>query len=200
MIRSVVLVVAVLVTGLAAAPAGAADVVLPRPGQIGFSAQGAFGTLSRSGEYGTLFGAGGTLAIRARYRMRYERGVGLSFERQGFEVRDEADTVGAPRTLTLQTATLDVYQMFGTRTRTVTMLSASLGLSQGTQKLHGGETKVGGVGTGDALVLGVGASVERFVWQSWAVDVAARYHVHFHQQKTNHGVHAYAGLIFYAGY
>lgn len=195
--------VAVMAMTAALALAGtseAANVVLPRPGQIGFSGEGHLGTLTRGGEYGKLFGTGTGLAIRVRYRMRYERGLGLSFERQGFEVRDKVDTTAAPRTLTLQTATLDVYQMFGTRTNTVRMLSASLGLSQGTQKLEGGETKVGGVGTGDALVLGLGGGLERFVWQSWALNAGVRYYAHLHQQKVNHAVHVYAGAIFYAGY
>ena len=178
----------------------AATVVLPRPGQVGFSGQGQLGTLTKSGEYGRIFDSGAGIAIRARYRMRYERGLGLSFERQGFSARSESDTAFAPRTLTLQTATLDVYQLFGTRTNTVKMVSASLGLSQGTQKLNGGDTKVGGVGTGDALVLGAGAGIERFVWQSWALDLGVRYFAHLHQSKVNHAVHVYGGMIFYAGY
>lgn len=193
------LVAVLLGMGLAGRAEGA-SVVLPRPGQIGFSAQGNYGTLTKSGEYGDLYGGGGGISIRARYRMRYERAIGLSFERQGFQARDESDTLFAPRTLTLMTTTLDVYQMFGTRTRTVKMLSASLGLSQGTQKLNGGDTRVGGIGAGDALVLGVGAGIERFVWQSWALDLSTRYFVHFHHQKANHGFEVYGGMIFYAGY
>jgi opacity protein-like surface antigen len=199
MIRRAV-VVSVLGLLALAGNSGAATVTLPRPGQVGFSGEGHLGTLTKSGEYGDVFGTGAGIAIRARYRMRYERGLGLSFERQGFSARDDSDTLFAPRTLTLQTATLDVYQMFGTRTQTTRFLSASLGLSQGTQKLNGGDTKVGGIGTGDALVLGVGAGLERFVWQSWAVDLGARYFAHLHHSKVNHGVHVYAGMIFYAGY
>lgn len=183
-----------------AGTADAASVVLPRPGQIGFSAQGSLGSLSKSGEYGDLYGTGPGVAIRARLRMRYERGVGLSFERHGFHVRDESDTAFAPRTLTLMTTTVDVYQLFGTRSRTVKMLSAGIGLSQGTQKLNGGDQKVGGVGAGDALVMGVGAGLERFVWQSMALDLGARYFVHLHHRKANHDVQLYGGLIFYAGY
>jgi len=178
----------------------AATLNLPRPGQVGFSGQAQYGALAKTGEYGSLFGNGPGYSFHARYRMRYERAIGMSFERHGFDVRDPSDTLYAPTSLTLITTTLDVYQLFGTRTATVKMLSASLGLSQGSQKLNDGETRVGGVGAGDAFVLGLGAGLERFVWQSWAVDAGLRYFAHFHQQKINHDVQLYAGFIFYAGY
>lgn len=184
-----------------AVPAGAATVVLPRPGQVGFSFQGQGGTLAKAGEFGQDFGAGGGLAVRLRYRMRFERGIGLSFERQTFGVRNELAGVDtAAKTLTFTTASGEVYQMFGTRTNTVKMLSAGIGLLQSTQKLNDGESKISGTGVGDGLMLSAGAGVERFVWQSWAIDLSTRYFAIFHNGKVNHDVQVSAGLIFYAGY
>uniref|UniRef100_A0A832I3G1 Outer membrane protein beta-barrel domain-containing protein n=1 Tax=Eiseniibacteriota bacterium TaxID=2212470 RepID=A0A832I3G1_UNCEI len=198
---------AALVLALAgAAPSGAATITLPRPGQVGFGAQGQFGALMKRGDFGEDFGAGAGISFRARYRMRFERGLGLSFERQGFEARSgvKPDTSGGgrvfPETLTLQTATFDVYQMFGTRTRTPRYLSAGLGLAQATQKLDDGTTRVSGRGAGDGFLVSAGAGVEYFFWQSWAVDLSTRYHAIFHRDRTNHDVQVSAGLIFYAAY
>ena len=188
--------------GCLAAPALAADVVLPRPGQVGFSFQGQGGALARSGEFGQDFGTGGGLAVRMRYRMRFERGLGLSFERHNFAARNPlpASVDTAAKTLNLTTASIEIYQMFGTRTRSVRMLSAGLGLVQSSQRLNDGETKVSGTGVGDGLLLSAGAGVERFVWQSWAIDLSTRYHAIFHNAKVNHDVQFSAGLVFYANY
>jgi opacity protein-like surface antigen len=180
----------------AAAPSAAATITLPRPGQVGFGGQGQFGALLKQGEFGESFGSGAGISFRARFRMRYERGLGLSFERQGFEARGSA----ADSTLTLQTATLDVYQMFGTRSRAPRYLSAGIGIAQATQKVPSGETKVGGTGTGDGLIATVGAGVEYFFWQSWAVDLSTRYHTIFHRDRTNHDFQVSAGVIVYAAY
>lgn len=192
-----ILAVAVVAAALAAAAtARAATITLPRPGQVGFGGQGQFGSLLKGGEFGSDFGSGAGLSFRARYRMRYERGLGLSFERQGFDARGAVED----STLTLQTATLDVYQMFGTRTRTTRYLSAGIGLAQGTQKVPGGETKVGGQGTGDGLAVTLGAGLEHFVWQSWAVDLSTRYYAIYHRDRTNHDFQVSLGLMFYAAY
>jgi len=194
--------VAVALGLVLAGTASAATIMLPRPGQIGFSVGGGYGTLLKSGEFGEEFGSGGSLAIRARYRMRYERAIGVSFERHGFSPRDEqpADSIYAPVSLTLQTASFEVYQMFGTRTRTTRMLSAGIGLAIGSQKLRDGESKVAGTGTGDGLTVSLGAGLERFVWQSWAVDLSTRYYAIFHESKVNHDFQLSAGVCFYAGY
>jgi opacity protein-like surface antigen len=186
-----------MAAGLAvAAPVPAATITLPRPGQVGFGGQAQFGALLRQGEFGEDFGAGLGLSFRARYRMRYERGLGLSFERQGFEARGGVED----STLTLQTATFDVYQMFGTRTRSPRYLSAGIGIAQASQKTPSGESKVGGRGTGDGFVATVGAGVEYFFWQSWAMDLSTRYFTVFHRDKINHAFQVSAGLIFYAAY
>jgi hypothetical protein len=180
----------------------AATVVLPRPGQVGFAGLAQYGSLLRKGELGSDFGAGGGLAVRLRYRMRYERGLGLTFERHGFEVRDQqpADSLFAPHTATLLASGGEIYQMFGTRTRTVRMLSAGVGLAQISQRLNDKETKLAGRGVGDGLYVSAGAELEYFFWQSWAVDLSARYHAVFLNQTTNHDIQVGAGLIFYASY
>jgi opacity protein-like surface antigen len=181
--------------------AQAATVTPPRPGQVGFALQGQYGALAKQGELGDDFGSGAGFSIRARYRLRYERAIGISFERQGFSPRDpEPDSLFAPQSLTLIVSSLDLYQMYGTRTATVKYLSASLGLVQASQKLNDGETRVGGVGAGDALGVGVGAGLERYLFQSTALDFSFRYWAMFHQQHTNHDFQLYGGIIFYAGY
>src|SRR6185503_2074669 len=81
--------IGMLVAVLSAAPVFAAsNIVLPRPGQVGVEIQGGYGTLLKGGELGDLFGSGSTLGIRLRYRMRYERALGLSFESQRFDIRE----------------------------------------------------------------------------------------------------------------
>jgi opacity protein-like surface antigen len=197
-----VVAVAGLSMALAGAAAAAPTIVLPRPGQVGFSVGGGYGTLLKGGEFGDEFSSGGSLAIRAKYRMRYERAIGVSFERQGFSPRDPQppDSLFAPVSLTLQTASFEIYQMFGTRTRTVRMLSAGLGLVMASQKLRDGEEKLGGSATGDGLALSLGAGVERFLWQSWALDLSTRYYAIFHQSAINSDFQVSAGLCFYAGY
>jgi hypothetical protein len=169
---------------------------------VGIGALAQYGMLTRQGELGRDFGAGGGFAVRMRYRMRYERGLGLTFERQGFEVRDEQppSNQDAPKTATLLASGVEIYQMFGTRTRTVRMLSAGLGLAQVNQQLNGGETKLAGRGVGDGLFVSVGAEVEHFFWQSWAVDLSTRYHAVLLNDTTNHDLQISAGLIFYASY
>src|SRR5207244_719777 len=67
---------------------GAVVVTPPRPGQVGIGIQGQYGTLLNSGGIGDQFGSGPGIAVRLRYRMRYERGIGLSFESQRFDVRE----------------------------------------------------------------------------------------------------------------
>ena len=65
-----------------------AKVVLPSPGDIGFAGFAQYGTLLNQGEIGEQFGSGPGFGVRLRYRMRYERGLGLTFERQGFDPRE----------------------------------------------------------------------------------------------------------------
>ena len=84
-LSSVVLAVVVLVA--AASPAAAASsVVLPRSGQVGLGLQGQYGTMLSSGGLGEEFGTGGGLTVKVRYRMRYERAIGLTFDLQKLAV------------------------------------------------------------------------------------------------------------------
>jgi opacity protein-like surface antigen len=200
---------AFVVAGLAvgAAPAGAASLVLPRAGQVGIGIQGQFGSLLKTGELGTEFGSGGGVAVRLKYRMRYERAIGLSFDTQRLDARGEgapagaflADTTGLRRDqLALNTAGFDVYQFFGTRTRTPKYLSAGIGMAQISARLSDGETQypLGG----DGLFLSVGAGLERFVYRSWAIDLGGRYQAVFLDNTTNHDIQVSLGMIFYAAY
>ena len=175
-----------------------ARVVLPRPGEIGFAGLAQYGTLFKKGEIGEDFRAGPGFALRLRYRMRYERGLGLTFERQGFDPRDKSDSPLAPRTSTLLAQGLEVYQMFGTRTRTVRMLSAGVGLAQVSHKLNDKETQSSGPGVGDGFYVSLGGELESFFWQSWALDLSLRYHAVILHETTNHDVQFGAGLVFYA--
>lgn len=188
------------IAGLALAVPHAAHAVVqpPRPGQIGVGVQGQYGTLLESGSLGTEFGSGGGLAVRLRYRMRYERGFGLSFESQSFDVRQEQppDSMFARRKLTMITSGLEFYQMFGTRTKTTRMLSIGVGLMQPSIKLNDGETEF----VNDGLYVSAGAGIERFFWGSLAWDLSARYMTVFQESKPNHDFQAALGLIFYASY
>ena len=178
-----------------AADAHAERVVLPpRAGQVGLGVQGQYGTLLEAGSLGRDFGAGPGLAVRLRYRMRYERGIGLSFESQGFDARESTgDSVRA----NLFTAGFEVYQMFSTRTKTTRMLSVGAGLAKLTVKLKDGETEFP---TNDGLYVSAGAGLEHFFWQAWAYDLSTRYLVVFQDGKANHDVQISLGLIFYTSY
>jgi hypothetical protein len=195
---------------LLASTAGAKTLIVPpRPGQVGLSVQGQYGTLLESGALGEDFGNGPGLAVRLRYRMRYERALGLSFESQGYDTRTTAkfnDVVTglplalsdpfAPAKATLITSGVDFYKMFGTRTSTTRMLSASAGLAQVHLSLNDKETEY----LPDGLYLGAGAGIEKFFWGSWAWDLSARYMALFDDGSTNHLFQASLGLVVYASY
>jgi hypothetical protein len=193
-----------VITGLmlGATQCGAWVVVPPRAGQVGLGIQGQYGMMLESGSLGTTFGSGPGLTVRLRYRMRYERGLGLSFESQSFDAREllptpmERDT--APDRVRLFTAGPEVYQMFGTRTRTHKMLSVGAGLAKVAVKLGDGETVF--PVAGDGVYVSAGAGIEQFFWQSWAYDLSTRYMAVFHDRKPNHDFQISLGLIFYASY
>jgi len=181
-------------------------VVPPRPGQLGVGIMGQYGSFLSSGGLGSEFGQGGGLSVRLRYRLKYERAIGLSFEQQKFDVRtpvDSLDLLGnnfADRTLTMMMSSFEFYQLFGTRTRTTKMLSAGFGLCQPQKKLADGEVKLGGNDVQDGMFLSVGAGIERFLYQSLGLDMSVHYQTVFQNGSTNHDLQAAVGLIFYASY
>ena len=193
-----------LIAGTASAET---PIVLPKAGQVGFSVGGGYGGLTSSGNVGGVFGSGPTIYFRLRYRMRYDRGIGLSFENQRLEPRKAAPVYdiaidnAEPTKLSIVLSGFDLYQMFGTRTKTVRMLSVGAGLVQMRAESNSGETFVlGHPWAGDGLYVSAGAGVERFVLRSWAYDLSARYQALFRDGKPNHDVQVAAGLIFYASY
>lgn len=187
-------------------------IVPPRPGQVGIAAGGLYGTLLKGGDFGTGFASGPGLAVRLRYRMRYERGFGLTFEQHGCDVRqgalfadpehpgaflDPTDPTSAKK-LNLYLYGLDFYQMFDTRTKVVKMLSVGAGIAHPVRMDNDKSLNFLGTYSSDGFYLSAGAEVERFVWQSLAVDVGARYHLILHESAKNHDVQASVGLIWYA--
>lgn len=207
-------VVAVVVTlalvALAAGTAAAGNViVLPRPGQVGLSVGGSYGLLLESGTIGEQFGSGPGMNVRLRYRARYERGWGLTFESHTLDLRDletvqdywnpdSIRAVGHPFAYKKATVFLygvDFYQMFATRTKTPMMLSVGAGLAHPAFTLNDGETQFP---LSDGPYLAVGAGIERFFWRSMAFDVGARYAAIFLGDKVSHNLHASVGLIYYA--
>jgi len=191
---------AMLALTVAGAASAAIVVVPPRAGQLGIGIAGQYGTLLQTGGFGDQFGSGGGLSVRLRYRLRYERAIGLTFERQGFEVRNNPDTLYAAKTLTLMNSSVEFYQLFGTRTRTTKMLSAGFGLCQPSKKLNDGEFKLGGDDVLDGAFISVGAGLERFFYQSLGLDLNVHYQTIFQNGSTNHNIQASAGLVFYATY
>src|SRR5882672_10785224 len=151
MVRSRALVLVVMISCvLAVRPVNdASSIVLPKPGQVGLEVGGGYGILAKSGQIGNIFGAGPTFVVRARYRMRYERAIGLSFESQILDSRDDPpafvegdDTTIGPTRMSVITSGFEFYQMFGTRERTTRMLMAGAGLVQARAKLNNGETQL----------------------------------------------------------
>jgi hypothetical protein len=197
-----------VVLGLCLAVAAHADskVVLPRAGQVGLGIQFGYGTLLQSDPYGDAFGGGASYVVHLRYRMRYERAIGLTFSAERFDVRtpvpyDPADPNSVqPERLNTTLSGLDFYQMFGTRTPTVKYLLLSGGLSQERVKLNDGETELSGTYSSDGLYLGAGAGIERFFWSSMSWDLSGRYNAIFRDGKPHQDIQASLGIMWYASY
>jgi len=197
---------AVMVSLLVAPVVWAAEsIVLPRPGQVGLGLGGGYGTLIKSGEIGEDFGEGPTIAARLRYRMRYERALGLTFENQRHEIRVAEPTIPGPtpgselggRTrVNMVLSGLEFYQMFGTRTRTVKMLMIGAGIVQVSGRTTTNETFY----PGDGSFVSAGFGVERFLYRSWALDFSTRYMTVFLPDDRAHDVQAALGVMFYASY
>lgn len=199
--------VVVTVVGLLAAPAAwaAESIVLPRPGQVGLGIQGGYGTLLKSGDLGGVFGEGPTLAARLRYRMRYERAIGLTFENGRHNIRAfeqfAPESVGfAPLPgrdrINMVLSGIEFYQMFGTRTRTIKMLMVGAGVAQLSGRFINNETFY----PGDGTFVSAGFGVERFVYRSWAIDFSTRYRTVFIPDDRAHDVQVALGVMFYASY
>jgi hypothetical protein len=200
----------VVLASLAGAPARAANIVLPRAGQVGVGVQPLqYGGMPEAGELGSEFGTGFGMAVRLKYRTRYDRAAGLSFETRrldgrGHFVTPSAFLVGAGadslplKAATLETYGVDLYQFYGARKSTQEFLSVSGGLA----KVNGWSSNGDLVApiAGDGLFLGAGAGLERFVYRSWAVDFSARYEAVFLDGSTNHDIQVALGAIFYAAY
>ena len=196
--RVPILLLALVVLG-GAAPARAEWVVVPpRAGQVGLSVQGEYGGLLKTGGIGNLFESGPGLSVRLRYRMRYERAMGMSFESQRFDVRQASLADTAANHMNAFTYGLDVYQMFGTRTRTSKWLSVGAGLVQFRRVLN--DQEIDFSDNNDGVYVSAGAGVERFVWQSWALDLSGKYLTLFQSGRPNHDFQAAVGVIVYATY
>jgi hypothetical protein len=196
---------------LHALPASAASTITPpRSGQVGLGISGSFGTFLPTGELGNEFGSGPGLSVRLRYRMRFERAIGLTFDAERMNSRNPTGAAGAFDSLgndppgvlrdymKMVTAGFEFYQMFDTRERTVKYLSAGAGLAQISAHLTDGEIQY--PIAGDALFVSVGAGFERFFMRSWAWDMNFKYKPVLHDGKVNHDLQAQLGLMFYAGY
>lgn len=172
-----------------------------------FRSGGGYGTFLENGNIGTTFSSGPSFNLRVRYRMRYERGMGLSFESQRLDVRQEPpvfkvgdETTVGPTKLSTILSGAEFYQMFGTRTKAPKMLMVGAGLAQMRADTNTGETELSGKNSGDGLFVSAGAGLERFVFRSWAWDLSTRYYAVFRDGQANHNVQVALGLIFYASY
>ena len=200
--------VVLLTLALSSAPARSdTSIVLPKPGQVGLGIGGGYGTFLETGNVGSTFGPGPSFNLRLRYRMRYERGLGLSFESQRLDVRvappvfvlGDESTVG-PTKLSAILSGAEFYQFFGTRTKSTKMLMLGAGLAQMRADTNTGETEIAGKDSGDGLFVSAGAGLERFFFRSWAWDLSTRYYAVFRDGQANHNLQAALGLIFYASY
>ncbi len=202
---------ALLAPALAGTAHAGVVIVPPRPGQVGIAASGLYGTLLNSGDFGGLFASGPGICVRLRYRMRYERAFGLTFEQHGLDTREGAlfrdpvsDTLLSPtdaasaRKLNMFLYGVDFYQMFDTRTKVVKMLSVGIGIAHPSRVDNDKNLNFSGSYASDGVYVSAGAGVERFVWQSLAVDVGARYHLILHEGSKNHDVQGSIGLVWYA--
>jgi hypothetical protein len=205
--RWLVVAMAAVLTAPAVPARSAPKIVLPRAGQVGLGVQGGWGTLLSTGDVGGTFGGGPTIAVRLRYRMRYERGLGLSFEGQRFDIRvpEPFDASRLPDTLSARVnmrailSGFEFYQMFGTRTRATKMVMVGAGFVQTSGRTVDKQTWYRLEGS-DGGYVSVGAGVERFLFRSWALDLSARYMLVMLPEDRLHDVQAAVGFIFYASY
>jgi hypothetical protein len=167
---------------------------------VGIELAGGYGWLLNSGDLGGVFDEGYTIGARLRYRMRYERAIGLLFENERFKIRvpeTVAPDGGAPRErVNLVLSGLEFYKLFGTRTPTVKMIMAGVGLAQAKGVFTNGEAFF----PGDGAYLSAGVGVERFFIKSWALDLSTRYVFAFLPDDHVHDVQVSAGIMFYASY
>ena len=198
--RRGVAVVLGMIALLVAGSAWSAPIVLPRPGQVGIEVQGGYGTLLKSGTLGGTYGDGGAISARLRYRMRYERALGLSFENERFNIRVPellAPDGGSGRDrFNLVLSGLEFCKLFATRTPSVKMIIVGAGIAQSRGHFIDGQAYY----PGDGTYLSAGAGVERFFFKSWAFDLSARYMFVFLPDDHLHDIQAALGLIFYASY
>jgi hypothetical protein len=194
-----------------AGSAHAFPIILPRAGEVGVGLQGEYGAMTNAGNLGQEFGNGGILGVRLVYRMRYGRGMGLSFEELQYKSRHvTADSSGAfpapfpgfdpvyRKSLNITTEGVDLYQFFRTRTRTPIYLNGGVGIAQVVGKTPDGGTIY--PLEPDGYYLSAGAGLERFVYRSWALTASARYMGVFLDGSANTDFHASLGVILYAAY
>jgi hypothetical protein len=178
-----------------AGSAHAAKIILPRPGQIGIGGQFQYGALLEGGDLGDLFSDGTGLTVRLRYRLRFERAIGISFESQTFAARTTGASIDSTaEELTLVMTGLEIYQMFDTREQMTKMLSIGIGLARPSVAYTSDETSF----PEDGFYVNAGAGIERFFWRSWAFDLSTRYFAVFQRGKINHDFQASLGIILYA--
>lgn len=201
-VRGVAVVMVGIGMSLASGAWAASTIVLPRPGQVGIEVQGGYGTLLKSGDLGGSFGQGPHMAARLRYRMRYERAIGLSFENQRLDIRQpEVDWPagsGLPGRdhVNIVLSGLEFCKLFSTRTPSVKMIILGVGLAQTSGKTVNDE----GFFPGDGSYLCAGFGVERFFYKSWALDLSTRYMFVMIPEDKVHDVQVSLGLMFYASY
>lgn len=206
-----VLVAAAGLVALTVSAAGAASIVVPRAGQVGIGLVGSFGTLANGGSLGEEFGYGPGVGVRLRYRMRYERAIGLTFDMHQLDAReagypegvfsgyrDVGDSLLTRDRVSMNLTGFEFYQMFDTRSRDVKWLSIGAGIVQTSARLSNGETQY--PLANDGTFVGIGGGVERYVYRSWALDLSVRYQAVFYDSSVNHNLQASAGMIFYAAY
>jgi hypothetical protein len=200
----------VLLVGTAGA---GAIIVPPRPGQVGIGMSPNVATLLDNGDLGAGFASSGTpgLSVQLRYRMRYERGFGLTWDQQELDVRDGArfwdSSAGTyidpasdlyPKKMNLYLYGLEFYQMFDTRAKTVKLLSVGAGIAHPVRVLKDNELWFPLEDPGDGFFLSAGGSIERYFVGSFGADLSARYRLILHGGSSNHDLQVSLGLIWYA--
>ena len=88
--------------------------------------------------------------------------------------------------------------LFRSRTRTSKWIGVGAGLVQFRRVLN--DEEIDFSDNNDGVYVSAGAGLERFVWQSWALDLSGKYLTVFQNGSTNHDFQASVGVIVYATY
>lgn len=164
----------VLLLVLAVAVPPAAAEFSPRPvreGTLSFGLVGQAGALLGGGDLGEVYDFGPGLGVRLRYRTSRDAALGLTFEAQRYNAKEEPVTPDDPEWIRSVNAIFEYYQYFRVQSRSPRYLNFGVGLMQLRRRLETEEVDF----PGDGAIFVVGGGTEIWWGRVLSVDLNLRY-------------------------